>query len=113
LIAPHEIGADHIESIKKIFPGCMLYSILSKSEEASISMKGIWANVSREETEALKKRLVNANVLVIDNVGMLSRLYYYADASYVGGGFTKDGIHNVLEPAAFGKPVFFGTNYKK
>ncbi len=113
LIAPHEIDPDHIESIKKLFPGCMLYSILSKSEKAAISMKGIWANVSREETDALKKMLVNANVLVIDNVGMLSRLYYYADASYVGGGFTKDGIHNVLEPAAFGKPVFFGTNYKK
>ena len=44
---------------------------------------------------------------------MLSRLYYYSTVSYVGGGFSKDGIHNVLEPAAFGKPVIFGPNYIK
>ena len=44
---------------------------------------------------------------------MLSRLYKYAYVTYVGGGFTKDGVHNVLEAAVYGKPVVFGTNYKK
>ncbi|TAE45505.1 MAG: 3-deoxy-D-manno-octulosonic acid transferase, partial [Bacteroidetes bacterium] len=49
-------------------------------------------------------------ILWIDNIGMLSRLYAYGDIAYVGGAFGK-GLHNVLEPAAFGKPVFFGPRY--
>jgi 3-deoxy-D-manno-octulosonic-acid transferase len=44
---------------------------------------------------------------------MLSRLYKYAFITYVGGGFTRDGIHNILEAAVYGKPVVFGENYKK
>jgi 3-deoxy-D-manno-octulosonic-acid transferase len=55
----------------------------------------------------------SSNILVIDNIGMLSRLYKYATITYVGGGFTKDGIHNILEAAVFDKPVIFGPNYKK
>src|SRR4030095_8231865 len=54
-----------------------------------------------------------SNILIIDNIGMLSRLYRYAFITYVGGGFTKDGVHNVLEAAVYGKPVVFGNNYKK
>ncbi|MOA41285.1 3-deoxy-D-manno-octulosonic acid transferase [compost metagenome] len=44
---------------------------------------------------------------------MLSSLYQYGTISYIGGGFSKSGIHNTLEPAAFGLPVIFGPNYKK
>ena len=44
---------------------------------------------------------------------MLSRLYQYATIAYVGGGFTRDGIHNILEAAVYRKPVLFGPNYKK
>ena len=44
---------------------------------------------------------------------MLSRLYRFATITYVGGGFTKDGIHNTLEAAVWSKPVVFGPNYKK
>jgi 3-deoxy-D-manno-octulosonic-acid transferase len=44
---------------------------------------------------------------------MLSRLYYYATIAYIGGGFTKSGIHNTLEAAVFAKPVIFGPNYQK
>ena len=51
--------------------------------------------------------------MVIDNVGMLSRLYQYATVTYVGGGFSKDGIHNILEAAVWGKPVLFGPNHQK
>ena len=49
-------------------------------------------------------------VLIIDQIGLLSQLYQYADIAYIGGGFTKDGIHNVLEAAVFGKPVIWGPN---
>ena len=53
------------------------------------------------------------NVLIIDNVGLLSRLYGYSHVSYVGGGFTNDGVHNVPEAAVYGKPVLFGPNFQK
>ena len=54
----------------------------------------------------------NLQSLVIDNIGMLSSLYAYADVAYIGGGFGV-GIHNTLEAAAFGLPVIFGPNYQK
>jgi 3-deoxy-D-manno-octulosonic-acid transferase len=49
----------------------------------------------------------------VDRIGILRNLYQYATISYTGGGFTKDGIHNVLEPAAFGVPVIWGPNDEK
>jgi len=52
-------------------------------------------------------------VLIIDNIGMLSRLYKYATIAYVGGGFGDDGVHNVLEAAVYGKPVVFGPVFDK
>lgn len=56
--------------------------------------------------------LQNATALIIDNIGMLSGLYRYGRIAYIGGGFGK-GIHNILEPMAFGLPVIFGPNYQK
>ncbi|HEX6913899.1 MAG TPA: glycosyltransferase N-terminal domain-containing protein [Chitinophagaceae bacterium] len=53
------------------------------------------------------------NVLVIDSIGLLSRLYHYATIAFVGGGFGADGVHNVLEAAVYGKPVVFGPEYEK
>jgi 3-deoxy-D-manno-octulosonic-acid transferase len=50
--------------------------------------------------------------LIIDNIGMLSSLYQYGEFAYVGGAFGK-GLHNILEAATFGVPVFFGPNYTK
>ncbi|MBL0144606.1 MAG: hypothetical protein IPP48_01410 [Chitinophagaceae bacterium] len=44
---------------------------------------------------------------------MLSRLYKYANVTYIGGGFGSDGVHNVLEAAVYGKPVLFGPVYEK
>lgn len=48
-----------------------------------------------------------SQVLFIDNIGMLSSLYQFARLAYVGGGFGK-GLHNILEPLGFGRPVIFG-----
>ncbi|MEP6617424.1 MAG: 3-deoxy-D-manno-octulosonic acid transferase, partial [Ginsengibacter sp.] len=53
------------------------------------------------------------NCMIIDNIGLLGRLYYYADITYVGGGFGYDGLHNILEAAVYGKPVIFGPEYEK
>ncbi|MEO6220073.1 MAG: 3-deoxy-D-manno-octulosonic acid transferase, partial [Ginsengibacter sp.] len=56
---------------------------------------------------------LESNCLIIDNIGMLSRLYKYATITYVGGGFGYDGLHNILEAAVYGKPVIFGPAFEK
>jgi len=89
IIAPHEIDEAHIEHLQNMFAGhSVLYSELSEEP-------------------------AGYQVLIIDNIGMLSSLYSYGEIAYVGGGFQKGGIHNVLEPAVFGLPVFFGPVYDK
>ncbi len=89
IIAPHDISDTRLKEVSEIFADSIRYSTL------------------------LKTREFDKRVLIIDNIGMLSRLYYYATVAYVGGGFSKSGIHNVLEPAVYGKPVIFGPHYKK
>jgi 3-deoxy-D-manno-octulosonic-acid transferase len=54
----------------------------------------------------------NKKVLFIDTIGILSSLYRYGNAAFIGGGFGKS-IHNILEPAAFGLPILFGPNHHK
>ena len=73
----------------------------------------MYSSLKEMAPEQVLEKLDAADVLIIDNVGMLSRLYKYATITYVGGGFNKSGIHNTLEAAVFGKPVLFGPNYQK
>ncbi len=61
----------------------------------------------------IEKDYYDQRVLLVDTVGLLLRLYQYADIAYVGGGFNKTGIHNILEAAVYGKPVFHGPVYHK
>ena len=61
---------------------------------------------------ANQQNIHDKNVLIIDNIGMLSSIYKYGKIAYIGGGFGV-GIHNILEAVAFGVPVIFGPNYKK
>lgn len=89
IIAPHEIDKSNLKDVKEEFPDSIFYSELED------------------------KQLSTANVLIIDNIGMLSRLYKYATITYVGGGYGADGVHNVLEAAVYGKPVVFGPVYEK
>lgn len=58
-----------------------------------------------------KPNLKNYQVFIIDTVGILTKIYSYADIAYVGGGFGNPGVHNILEPATFGLPVVIGPNY--
>jgi 3-deoxy-D-manno-octulosonic-acid transferase len=90
IIVPHEINKEHLQELKSLFPDSLFFSELKPYDSASITQ----------------------HCLIIDNIGMLSRLYHYATISYVGGGFNR-GIHNTLEAAIYGKPVLFGPNYKK
>ena len=87
IIAPHEIHENHLQEIEASFPDSIRFS-------------------------AYKNEQKEARVLIIDNIGMLSKLYHYAACCYIGGGFGV-GIHNTLEAAAHGKPVIFGPNYQK
>lgn len=90
LIAPHDIKKEHIREIRKLFKGrkCTTYS------------------------RAKDKNLAEYQILIIDNIGMLATAYQYADIAIVGGAFGK-GLHNVLEAATFGVPLYFGPNIKK
>lgn len=89
IIAPHEIDGTHLKEIENLFPQAVRFSRLPTSHIND-----------------------TANVLIIDNIGMLSSLYQYGNIAYIGGGFGA-GIHNTLEAAAFGSPVIFGPNYHK
>lgn len=81
-------------------------------KEAKISkLKSILGNEAIRYTEWDKKQ-TSARILIIDNMGMLSAIYQYADLVYIGGGFGK-GIHNILEAAVYGTPILFGPKYKK
>ena len=60
----------------------------------------------------MEQNVSDKNVLIIDNIGLLSSLYQYGKIAYIGGGFGS-GIHNILEAAAFGIPVIFGPNFQK
>lgn len=115
IIAPHEINEDHIKSIESLFPNAVRFSRIRSQLETNGTVKAgsIWTKINADEQLAMLKHLQQAKVLIIDNIGMLSRLYYYATLTFIGGGFTKDGIHNSLEAAVYGKPVIFGPNYKK
>jgi 3-deoxy-D-manno-octulosonic-acid transferase len=91
IIAPHEIDSENLKDVKQSFPGSIFYSELLMNRDRSTA----------------------SNVLIIDNIGLLSKLYRYADIAYVGGGFGDDGVHNVLEAAVYGIPVIHGPEYDK
>ena len=88
IIAPHKIEADKIEKLRK--------SIVKKT-------------VLHSEKDEVN--LSEYSVLIIDCIGLLGKLYSYADIAYVGGAAGKTGLHNILEPATFGVPIIIGRNH--
>lgn len=90
IIAPHDLK--RVSNLKEIFPSAILYSELKK-------------------TQSLKPS--DSQILIVDSIGLLSKLYSYADVAIVGGGFHEAGLHNILEAATFDVPVIFGNHYKK
>lgn len=108
IFAPHEVDADNLRDVKKEFPGAVFYSDFIKT---GADEPGELGAVYGGQSPYLSHPVFN--MLIIDNIGMLSRLYHYADITFVGGGFGEDGIHNVLEAAVYGKPVLHGPEYEK
>lgn len=89
IIAPHEVNEASINAVmQSLGEGAVRFSNTTKADAAKY------------------------NVLVIDNIGMLSSLYSYGTYAYIGGAFGK-GLHNTLEAAVFGLPLFFGPTYDK
>ena len=88
IIAPHNIKSDQITNLKsQITKSTVLFS-----EKNNIDLSSF-------------------NVFIIDTIGILTKIYSYADIAYVGGGFGNPGVHNILEPATFGLPIVIGPNY--
>jgi 3-deoxy-D-manno-octulosonic-acid transferase len=89
-LAPHDISETHLSNIEAQLevPFCR-YSQLTPHQD-----------------------LASCRVMILDTIGMLSRVYHYGDLAYIGGGFGKS-IHNTLEPAAHGLPILFGPNHQK
>jgi 3-deoxy-D-manno-octulosonic-acid transferase len=88
IIAPHNIKSEQIQELKN-----------------SITKKTVL--FSEKENE----NLADFEVFIIDTIGILTKIYSYADIAYVGGGFGNPGVHNILEPATFGIPIVVGPNY--
>jgi 3-deoxy-D-manno-octulosonic-acid transferase len=93
IIAPHNIKTEQIQALKN-----------------SISKKTILFS-EVDFTSSNPINLANFDVFIIDTIGILTKIYSYADIAYVGGGFGNPGVHNLLEPATFGVPIVIGPNY--
>ena len=91
IIVPHHVDTAAIKTCQSHFPNAICLSE--------------WLT----QSNSMEKPMV----LIVDQIGLLSHLYQYANIAYIGGGFTKDGIHNVLEAAVFGTPVIWGPNDSK
>ncbi|UOU99734.1 hypothetical protein MUU74_07190 [Chryseobacterium daecheongense] len=89
IMAPHDLK--RVQNLKQILPDALLYSEVKQNNIHDF----------------------NSRVLIIDSIGLLSKLYSYADIAVVGGGFHDAGLHNILEAATFGVPVIFGNHYRK
>ena len=90
IIAPHKIDNEEISMLRKK---------LGKKAE-------LYSNNELVNIE-------NKQILIIDCIGILTKLYSYADIAYVGGGMGKSGLHNTLEAAVFSVPIIIGRNYSK
>ena len=90
IIAPHNIKSNQIEHLKQsISKSCVLFS------------------------EKKGKTLNNYQVLILDTIGLLTKVYNYADIAYIGGAMGTTGLHNTLEAAVFGVPIIIGKNHLK
>ncbi|WP_373055595.1 3-deoxy-D-manno-octulosonic acid transferase [Zunongwangia sp. H14] len=89
IIAPHEIKEEKINALQQ------------KIEKNTVRYSQRQANVEQFQ------------VLIVDTIGLLGKIYSYANVAYVGGAAGTSGLHNILEPATFGVPIVIGPNFSK
>ncbi len=123
IIAPHEIHEEHLASIERLFEK---FGTVRYTHHSSPSLRGGTTKqthhsslITHHSSPSLrggttKQSIFNSpKVLLIDTMGMLLSVYSYGNVAYVGGGFDAgNGVHNTLEPAAYGLPVVFGPVYE-
>jgi 3-deoxy-D-manno-octulosonic-acid transferase len=103
IIAPHTIKPEQIVELQKsITKKSILYTDLFPAQTLHVTH-------SAETLHATS--LQEYDVFIIDTIGILTKIYSYADIAYVGGGFGNPGVHNILEPTTFGIPIVIGPNY--
>lgn len=95
IIAPHDVSQERIAHCSGLYPNPVLLSQLKPGSPKNNRPTGRF------------------DTLIVDGIGLLNKLYRVGTVCYIGGGFTKDGIHNVLEATVYGKPILFGPNYSK
>lgn len=90
ILAPHNINKNELLSIqKRLKKPTVLFS------------------------DKINAKLSQSQVFIVDTIGILSKIYAYADIAYIGGAMGNTGLHNTLEPATFGVPIIIGKDYKK
>ena len=89
IIAPHNISSNFIKKLENLYGD-----------------KAVKYSCLKSEGDFDKK------ILIIDSIGSLKYIYKYGYVSYIGGGMSNNGLHNILEPAVFSCPVIIGQNYK-
>ena len=96
ILAPHDISKSNIQRL------------LADTKDKSV----LYSELKTHSITQSPNRFQDKRILIIDNIGMLSSIYQYGTIAYIGGGFGS-GIHNTLEPIAFGLPVIFGSKHQK
>lgn len=91
IIAPHEIEKNHVVEIEK-----------------QIKKK----HIRYTELETDLEKLKDVQVIILNTIGHLTNTFQYGDIAYIGGGFSGK-LHNILEPAVYGLPVFFGPKHNR
>lgn len=90
IIAPHNIKTNQINNL-----------------QSRLKVKTVLYSEMNDEN------LADYTVFIIDTIGLLTKIYSYADIAYVGGAMGNTGLHNILEPAVFGVPIIIGKNHEK
>ena len=89
IIAPHDISSSFIKKLESLYGNNVIkFSCLNSKDD------------------------FNKKILIIDSIGSLKYIYKYGYVSYIGGGMSNNGLHNILEPAVFSCPIIIGKNYK-
>ncbi len=89
IIAPHDISSNFIKKLENLYGNnAVKLSCLNSKDD------------------------FNKKILIIDSIGSLKYIYKYGYISYIGGGMSNYGLHNILEPAVFSCPVIIGKNYQ-
>jgi 3-deoxy-D-manno-octulosonic-acid transferase len=97
VVAPHKMDVSKLDTFRK------------KINKPTIQYSEIFSASGALEEDKLNE----AKVIIIDKIGLLTKIYSYADIAYVGGAAGNTGLHNILEPATFSIPIITGTNFEK